>query len=401
MKKTLYFIISLFLSFYVVIFPSFAFSPSDDTLISGIDVSSWQQDIDFTQVSSSGVEIVYIKASEGTNFIDPYFETNYKKAKSAGLKVGFYHYVTSRSVENAIEQADFFANTIAGKEPDCRLAMDFETFGSLSRYEINQISLAFLQELEKKSGKDVVLYSNTYTAETIFDSTVSNYPLWVAEYFVSSPGNNGNWSTWIGWQYTDKGEISGINSYVDLDKFTEDIFLDDTSPIPDNNSNKKPSESYKTITIAWGDTLSEIALEYGTTVKRLVELNNIANPNLIYAGNTLLIPIGDDSSLSAFQTAPYIVKPGDTLSKIAKDNNTTISALVSINNIKNTNLIFVGQILNIPTLHCDMSHSLYVVKRGDTLWGISRRFGVSIADIVMLNRISNPNLIYPGNVLRI
>ena len=48
-----------------------------------------------------------------------------------------------------------------------------------------------------------------------------------------------------------------------------------------------------------------------------------------------------------------------------------------------------------------MSHTLYVVKRGDTLWGISRRFGVSISKIVMLNRISNPNLIFPGNVLRI
>ena len=48
-----------------------------------------------------------------------------------------------------------------------------------------------------------------------------------------------------------------------------------------------------------------------------------------------------------------------------------------------------------------MSHNLYVVKRGDTLWGISRKFGVSLAQIIMLNRISNPNLIYPGNVLRI
>ena len=80
---------------------------------------------------------------------------------------------------------------------------------------------------------------------------------------------------------------------------------------------------------------------------------------------------------------------------------TTVNAIASVNDIRNVNLIYTGQTLYIPVSSCDMSHTLYVVKRGDTLWGISRRFGVSIAKIVMLNRIANPNLIYPGNILRI
>ena len=80
---------------------------------------------------------------------------------------------------------------------------------------------------------------------------------------------------------------------------------------------------------------------------------------------------------------------------------TTVTAIADANNISNVNLIYTGQIIHIPTSNYDMLHTLYVVKRGDTLWGISRRFGVSIARIVMLNRIANPNLIYPGNVLRI
>lgn len=127
-------------------------------------------------------------------------------------------------------------------------------------------------------------------------------------------------------------------------------------------------------------------------------MNNIANPNLIYAGDTLIVPTSDPSSNI---TQIYVVQYGDTLSKIAQEYGTTVATLASINNIQNVNLIYVGQIIKIPSYSYDMSHRLYVVKRGDTLWGISRRFGVSIARIVMLNRIANPNLIYPGNVLRI
>ena len=408
LKKLLLVIIILLFSLYIVSIPALSFSPSSNNLMEGIDVSAWQGYINFQQVADSGIKIVYIKVSEGLGYVDPYFEQNYANAKSAGLKVGFYHYVTSRSVSNAIEQADFFVNNISGKIPDCKLVMDFESFGSLTKSEINAIALAFLKEVESRSGKSAIVYSNSYTANNIFDSSVARYPLWVAHYYVSEPSNNSNWNTWIGWQYTDRGEIPGISTYVDRDKFTNDIFLNNSSSIPGNssgNNNNSSNQSFQTITIKWGDTLSEIAIEYGTTVQRLVELNNIANPNLIYAGNTLIIPIGSGDSISSninnICTTLYLVRSGDTLSEIAAKYDTTVAAIASINNIKNVNLIYTGQVLNIPTTNCDMSHKLYVVKRGDTLWGISRKFGVSIASIVMLNRIANPNLIYPGNVLRI
>lgn len=407
------FIFFLIITFYLYITspPVHAFSPTSDDLIAGIDVSFWQGDISFSEVASAGIDVVYIKASEGLEYVDPKFEQNYQDAKSAGLKVGFYHYVTSRTVENAIQQADFFAYTIAGKAPDCKLAMDFESFGSLSSFEINQIALAFMKELELQSGKSAILYSNTYTARTIFDSTVSEYPLWVANYDVAAPPANGTWSTWVGWQYTDQGEIPGISSYVDCDWFTREVFLGDSSPIteipyqnmyPDSNSS-----SYIRYQIKWGDTLSKIAIEYGTTVQQLVGINHISNPNLIYTGDILLVPADNIKStsqsnqLNTGKIIQYIVRSGDTLSQLAQEYHTTVSSLVSINHIANENLIYVGQKLYIPTHNYDMSHSIYVVKSGDTLWSISRRFGISVARIVMLNRITNPNLIYPGNVLRI
>lgn len=281
--------------------------------------------------------------------------------------------------------------------------MDFESFGSLNNEEINQIAIAFLQRLQEVTGKEVIVYSDEYNANNTFNISVAYYALWVAQYEVEKPTVDNNWQFWEGWQYTDQGEVSGISTYVDRDKFTSNIFLSDTSEVPTIPETPEENETYQSIIIPRGATLSELAIEYNTTIARLVELNNISNPNLIYAGETLVIPIASqESNANGVKTIPYIVQSGDTLSKIAGEFDTTVEILASINNISNVNLIFTGELLYVPTSNAnDMSHTLYVVKRGDTLWGISRRFGVSISKIVMLNRISNPNLIYPGNVLRI
>ena len=281
--------------------------------------------------------------------------------------------------------------------------MDFESFGSLNNEEINQIAIAFLQRLQEVTGKEVIVYSDEYNANNTFNISVAYYALWVAQYEVEGPTVDNNWEFWEGWQYTDQGEVSGISTYVDRDKFTSNIFLSDTSEVPTIPETPEENETYQSIIIPRGATLSELAIEYNTTIARLVELNNISNPNLIYAGETLVIPIASqESNANGVKTIPYIVQSGDTLSKIAREFDTTVEILASINNISNVNLIFTGELLYVPTSNAnDLSHTLYVVKRGDTLWGISRRFGVSISKIVMLNRISNPNLIYPGNVLRI
>ena len=411
MKKRLLKILVSFLvivtaPMYILIVPVYAFSPSSNVIYEGIDVSGWQGNIDYTQVKNSGIEIVYMKSSEGSNFVDPYFNQNYTKAKANGLKVGFYHYVTARTNEEAVNEARFFVATISGKEPDCRLAMDFESFGSLSVEEINEIGITFIRTVENLSGKEVLIYSNTNDATNIFLGELTNYPLWVAQYEVEQPTPNGKWSTWAGWQYTDIGEVAGISGYVDRNKFTEAVFLENTSEIPlPENITPPTAGGTTTIIIQRGDTLSKLALKYNTTVARLVELNNIANPNLIYAGQTLIVPSGEtleesDGKSTSGQTI-YIVKAGDTLNKIASEFGTTAIAIAKENNIRNINLIYVGQRLVIPTNRYDLNHTLYKIRWGDTLWSISRRYGVPIATIVRLNRIQNPNLIYAGEIIRI
>lgn len=182
---------------YILIAPVYAIGPSNPTLYEGIDVSGWQGNINFEEVKNSGIEIVYMKASEGSSFVDPYFDQNYTNAKANGLKVGFYHYLTARSVEEAVEEARFFVATISGKIPDCKLAMDFESFGNLSISEINQIGIAFVKTVEHLSNKEVVIYSDTSNATSVFEGELTNYSLWVAQYEVEQPTPNGNWDTWV------------------------------------------------------------------------------------------------------------------------------------------------------------------------------------------------------------
>ncbi len=133
-------------SFGIVFNITYALSPSNNEIYEGIDVSAYQGYIDYEKVKAYGIEIVYIKSSEGTTEEDPFFRTNYNNAKENGLKIGFYHFIRARNEEEAIREAEFFANVIKGTNPDCRLAMDFEVFGDLNREEINKISIAFLRK---------------------------------------------------------------------------------------------------------------------------------------------------------------------------------------------------------------------------------------------------------------
>lgn len=378
----------------------FALSPASIPTYQGIDVSEWQGEIDYEEVARNGIEVVYIRSSEGTTYIDPYFRTNYERAKANNLKVGIYHYMIARTVEEAEEEATFFASVIAGVEADCRLALDFESFGDLNVDEINTVALAFLRKAEQLTNKEMVVYSNTNDAINIFSREIANnYPLWVAEYEVREPVNNGKWSSWIGYQYTDRGVIRGINGFVDRDEFTKEIFLSDTTTIPDNTG--KDSNDYNTkYTVKRGDTLSRIAAQYGATVENIAKANNIQNPNLIYVGQTLVIPTVNEKT-SNIET--YIVKSGNTLSGIAVRFGTTVEQLVRLNNIRNANLIYPGEVLTINSTNTlgDLGHNIYTIHYGDTLTSIARKFGVSVRQLVELNDIQNPNIIFAGERIRI
>ncbi|MCQ5068898.1 LysM peptidoglycan-binding domain-containing protein, partial [Faecalibacillus intestinalis] len=147
-------------------------------------------------------------------------------------------------------------------------------------------------------------------------------------------------------------------------------------------------------------------------------------PNLIYVGQRLLVNQSSNSNSSSSgqssstttntetSSASYTVKSGDTLSGIASQYNTTVNQIVSLNQLSNPNLIYVGQVLklkNSQTTNSSSSSSstaattvgTYTVKAGDTLSAIASRYSTSSSTLASLNSLSNPNLIYVGQVLKV
>lgn len=91
----------MILTFLFFVNITYALTPSADPKYQGIDVSDWQGYIDYEQVRASGIEVVYIKSSQGSNIKDPYFDINYENAKANGLKVGFYHFLTATNTRRS------------------------------------------------------------------------------------------------------------------------------------------------------------------------------------------------------------------------------------------------------------------------------------------------------------
>lgn len=348
MKKIFSFIFTfLIVLFFTFINISFAFGPSSDEIYNGIDVSEWQKIINFREVKEAKIEVVYIKATQGNDYIDPYFERNYQEAKENGLKIGVYHFLTAKNTEEAKDEADFFASVISKKKIDCRLAMDFEVFGDLTKKEINEISKVFLERVEEKTKKEMIIYSDSSNAKDIFDEELARkYPIWVAEYGVREPSNNGKWETWVGFQYADNGRIKGIIGFVDKDYYTKEIFLSNTIEIPESEHRNNIDKTRK-IKVKRGDTLSKLAIQYNTSVGMIVNLNKIRNRNLIYVGEVLKIPYANKEHKGETNHIIYIIRRGNTLSEIAKKFNMSVMEIVRLNEIKNPNLIYIGETLRI------------------------------------------------------
>lgn len=387
---------------------SYAIQSSSELEYEGMDVSNWQGYIDYEAVKNAGIEVVYIKASQGSNIKDAYFDINYENARQNGVKVGFYHFLTATNEEEAQAEARFFSRVISGKTADCKLVMDYEVFGGVGREQINNIARVFLETVEEITNKEIIIYSDLSNAQNTFDASLAqDYELWLAYYgnyneLINVPTN---WQRYIGIQYSDRGIVNGVSGRVDRDLFTEDIFLDDISVIPDTNNNQTFNTDTVYYTVQRGNTLGQIANMYSTTVQEIASINNIQNPNLIYPGEILRILT--NSTISGNEERGtgdiiYTVQRGNTLLQIARTYNVSIEHIVELNDIQNPNLIYPGEKLritesNVTNLNpIDNSNNYYIVRSGDTLSGIARRFGISLSQIIQINNIQNPDLIFPG-----
>lgn len=197
--------------------------------IRGIDVSHHQNTIKWPSVAASGIVFAFIKATEGTVFIDSMLKRNGKEAHAAGIKVGYYHFAHVKG--DPIAQAEFMLQAISDLPLDLPLVLDMEQTYGLDKEAITAFCLEFLNHLKLRTGRTPMLYSGASFARTYFGKELKQFPLWVAHYQVETPMSNDVWDKWTVFQYTSTGTVPGIAGSVDLNVM-EPNFIPKEKQIP-------------------------------------------------------------------------------------------------------------------------------------------------------------------------
>lgn len=193
---------------------------NDSTMI-GIDVSRWQENIDFERVKNAGVEFVIMRMGINSDIdkdisVDSYYANNIKNAKAAGLKVGIYVYTSAINKEMAIEHAKWTLEILDGEKLDFPIAYDWENWSKFRKYQISIYDLDetfnIFADALKNGGYDTMLYSSKFYLENIWINN-NKYPVWLAHY-TNQTNYEGDYFLW---QMSNVGRVDGISGDVDID----------------------------------------------------------------------------------------------------------------------------------------------------------------------------------------
>ncbi len=308
----------------------------------GIDISHHQGDIDFNKLKGN-IDFAMVRTSYGSFYEDRKYKRNINGLERIGVPYGLYHFSYATSIEEAKKEAVGFINIIKKYNPTYPVVIDIESSNRTTNVKndtLVDITDTICSMIEN-AGYYVMIYANLdYFNGKLNSSKLDRYDKWLAQW-SSKPTYNKNFGIW---QYSSKGTVPGITGNVDLN-----VSYKDYSSII--NKNKKESE---------------------------IGQDNITNDQ------------------------NYVVKKGDTLTKIAKLYKTTYQNLASYNNISNPNKIYIGQIIKIPNSFDEVAPSKYIVKKGDSLTSIAKRYNKNWKSLYEDNKKvigNNPNKIYPGQVL--
>ena len=293
MRKWLVSLIALL----ILCIPALAFGPASET-VHGIDVSVYNGHVDFARVAGTGIRMVYIRSSLGFSYVDPTAERNADGARDAGLEFGFYHFCTASTEEEAVRQARFFAETIARYDYALKPVMELSPARELNRTETTDVALAFLNEVQRRTGREPAIYCSASTARDDYDSRLASYSLWVADYGAHEPESNDIWETWAGWQYSDRGRVDGVNGNVDLDLFTAEM-----------RSEPAPTQSA-------GPTVTPTAIPTATPTATPTAMPTDC-PTMAPTAVPTNTPAPTATAMPGEANA-YVVQPGDTLTLIAQ-----------------------------------------------------------------------------------
>ena len=187
-------------------------SAIQNVLHRGIDVSRWQEEINWSQVAKDDISFVML-GTRSKGAVDPYFHKNIQNAAANGIKVGVYIYSLATTTDMAVQEADFVLNLINDYPISYPVAFDMEdsTQGNLSKSELAAIANAFCKRISQ-AGYYPIIYANENWLKNKLDMSQMNYPVWVARYSARP-----TYQDPVMWQATSSGSVNGIKTRVDID----------------------------------------------------------------------------------------------------------------------------------------------------------------------------------------
>ena len=242
MKKTV--IIILLCCFFAVIFAGAVFllvwngiiplnATADEKYpVRGVDVSHYQGEIDWEILAGQDIDFAFIKATEGSSYVDDTFEYNFSEARRAGLFVGAYHFFSFDSSAEA--QAKNFTDTVEPFEGMLPPVIDFEFYGDKENDPQKKEAVCedldkMLEILEDRYGVKPIIYATEKTYELYLAGDYEEYDIWIRNVIIKPKMSDGR--DWTFWQYTNRGLLdgySGEEKFIDINVYfgTEKEFAD-------------------------------------------------------------------------------------------------------------------------------------------------------------------------------
>lgn len=296
-----------------------------------VDVSGWQDDIDWEKVSNENIQGAIIRigvrySQSRTIHLDSKFDRNCKQAEKYSVPVGCYFYTVAYSVADAQAEAEFVVKTLSdgGYQMDFPVYFDVEdeSMRSLGRSLISEITNAFCEVIEDAGYLAGIYCSKSWADSYLNEKAIGSRPMWIAQWDVSKCSYSGDFDLW---QYTSKGIVDGINGYVDLNvcylnypyyiksngyngyKKTEPEPEPETVPDADSDASGDKTTEYEEKNLKITVTPADCT-KYGSIKKADKDTGEIVSFKLVNpTGHTYESNIGTDGKLKCTQCGEVLI----------------------------------------------------------------------------------------------
>lgn len=357
--------------------------------MNGIDISHWQSSLDASKVTA---EFIIIKATQGTWYVNPSCSIHYSQAKHSGKKLGLYHYAEGG---DPVKEADYFIAQISNYIGEAILCLDWEkednaTYGHNDKAWIK----AFCDRVAQRIGVNPLVYLSASIRG--YADGIGNYGKWIAQYannsltgYQAHPWNEGAYDCAIR-QYSSCGRIPGYGGNLDLDlaymdaiawaKYANPSTVITPAKTETKKSNEQVADEIIAGTYGWGN---------GDDRKAKLKAAGYDPDTVQEIVNQKLTPKVTKKSDDEIVAEVIAGKWGNGATRTTALKNAGYDAAA------------IQQKVNEKLVPQPAAFTPYTVQGGDALWSIARMYNTTWNTLAALNNLSNPNMIYPGQVLKV